>query len=84
MKVAQLCQTLCDPMAYTVHGILQVRMLEWVVIVPFSRDLPNLGIEPRSPTLRADSLPAEPQGKALKDIMLSEISCHKRTNTDFT
>ena len=26
-------------------------------------DLPNLGIEPRSSTLRADSLPAEPLGK---------------------
>ena len=33
---------------------------------PFSqlRDfLPNSGIKPRSPTLQADSLPAEPQGK---------------------
>ena len=28
-----------------------------------SGDLPNPGIEPRSPTLRADSSPAEPQGK---------------------
>ena len=26
-------------------------------------DLPNPGIEPRSLTLQADSLPAEPQGK---------------------
>ena len=26
-------------------------------------DLPNPGIEPRSPTLRVDSLPAEPPGK---------------------
>ena len=26
-------------------------------------DLPNPGIEPRSPTLQANSLPAEPQGK---------------------
>ena len=26
-------------------------------------DLPNPGTEPRSPTLQADSLPAEPQGK---------------------
>src|SRR5574339_100952 len=30
---------------------------------PSPEDLPNPGIEPRSPTLRADSLPAEPQGK---------------------
>ena len=31
----------------------------------FSRPeyLPNPGIEPRSPTLQADSLPTEPQGK---------------------
>jgi len=27
-------------------------------------DLPNPGIEPRSPSLQADSLPAEPQGKS--------------------
>ena len=31
-----LCPTLCNPMDYTVHGILQARILEWVVI-PFSR-----------------------------------------------
>ena len=30
------CPTLCDPMDYTVRGILQARILEWVVI-PFSR-----------------------------------------------
>ena len=30
---------------------------------PSLGDLPNPGIEPRSPTLRADSLPAEPQQK---------------------
>ena len=36
MKVAQLCLTLCDPVDYTVHGILQARILEYVA-VPFSR-----------------------------------------------
>ena len=36
MKVAQLCPTLWDPVDYTVHGILQARILEWVAI-PFSR-----------------------------------------------
>jgi len=36
MKVAQLYPTLCDPMDYTVHGILQARILEWVAF-PFSR-----------------------------------------------
>ena len=36
VKVAQLFATLCDPMDYTVHGILQARILEWVAF-PFSR-----------------------------------------------
>ena len=36
MKVTQLCLTLCNPMAYTVHGILQAKILEWVAF-PFSR-----------------------------------------------
>ena len=35
VKVAQLCLTLCNPMDYTVHGILQARILEWVAF-PFS------------------------------------------------
>ena len=32
-------------------------------LFPSLGDLPNPGIEPRSPTWQADSLPAEPQGK---------------------
>ena len=60
MKVAQSCLTLCDPMHYTVHGILQARILDWVPF-PFSRGSPEM--EPRFPALQADSLPAEPQGK---------------------
>ena len=37
VKVSQLCPTLCNPMDYTVHGILQARILEWVAF-PFSRE----------------------------------------------
>ena len=40
LKVAQSCPTLCDPMEYTVHGILQARILEPVAI-PFSRGSPQ-------------------------------------------
>ena len=29
VKIAQPCLTLCNPMDYTVHGILQARILEW-------------------------------------------------------
>ena len=36
VKIAQSCLTLCDPMDYTVHGILQARILEGVAF-PFSR-----------------------------------------------
>ena len=36
VKVTQSCLTLCDPMDFTVHGILQARILEWVA-TPFSR-----------------------------------------------
>ena len=36
VKVAQSRLTLCDPMDYIVHGILQAKILEWVAI-PFSR-----------------------------------------------
>ena len=36
MQVTQLCPTLCDPMDYTVHEILQAGILEWVTF-PFSR-----------------------------------------------
>ena len=36
VKVAQSCPTLCNPIDYTVHGILQARILEWVAF-SFSR-----------------------------------------------
>ena len=49
-------------MDYTVHGIFQARILEWVAF-PFSGDLPDPGIEPTSPALQADSLRAEPPEK---------------------
>ena len=62
VEVPQLCPILCDPMDYIVHGILQARILEWWLF-PSPGDLPNPGIELRSPALQVDSLPAEPQGK---------------------
>ena len=60
--VAPSCLMLCNPMDYGVHGILQARILEGEPF-PSPGDLPNPGIEPRSPTLQADSLPTEPPGK---------------------
>ena len=53
-----LCDLMdCSPPGSSVHGILQARILEWVAM-PFSRDLPDPGIEPASPeapALQADS-----------------------------
>ena len=59
--VAQLCPTLCDPMACSplgssAHGILQARMLEWVACCP-PGDLPDPGVKHTSPALQVDSLP---------------------------
>ena len=64
VKVAQSHPTLCNPMDYVVHGILQARILEWVA-VPFSRG----SSWPRdcsqvSHIAGTDPLSAEPQGEA--------------------
>ena len=58
VKITQSCPTFYDPIDYTVHGILQARILEWVA-VPFSRG----SFQPRDQT-QEDSLPAEPPGKS--------------------
>ena len=63
VKVVQPCLTLCDSMDYTVHGILQARILEWVTSCSLLRGSSQPGIEPRPPALQADFSPAEPQGK---------------------
>ena len=63
VKVAQLCPTLCDPMVtYSPWnspgqniGVGSLSLLQGF--------LPNPGIKPRSPTLQAGSLPAEPPWK---------------------
>ena len=53
----------CDPMpGFSVHGILQARILEWVAI-SFSRGSSHPGINPRPPTLQEDSLSTELWGK---------------------
>ena len=57
-KVAQSYLTLCDPMDYTVHEILQARILEWVAF-PFSRGSSQHRDWIQSLALQADSLPAE-------------------------
>ena len=63
MLVAQSCPALYKSMdgslpGSSVHVILQARILEWVEFHSLE-DLPITGIEPRSPSLQAYSLPSE-------------------------
>ena len=67
--VAKSFSTLCDTMdcsltGSSVHEISQAKILERVVI-PFSRDLTNTGIESASLALEADSLPLSHQGSLI-------------------
>ena len=67
MKVAQSCPTLCNPMdyIYSPWNSLQARILKWVAF-PSPGDLPNPGIELRSPILQADSLTSKPPRNLVK------------------
>ena len=46
MKVTQSHVTLCDPVDYTVHGILQARILEWVSLSLLQWIFPTQGSNP--------------------------------------
>ena len=52
------------------------------LLFPSPGDLPDPGIEPRSPALQADALTSEPPGKKpemdLEIVILSEISQRRR------
>ena len=53
---AQSCLILCDPVdcslpGSSVHGVLQVRTLEWFAISSSRRSSPDLGVKPMSPAL---------------------------------
>ena len=62
--VAQLCPTLHDPMDCSPPD--SSALGENNFLFPSSGDLPNPGIEPRSPPLQEDSLTSEPPGKLKK------------------
>ena len=60
VKLTQSCLTLCHS-----RQSMKLSRPEYWSGQPFPSpvDLPNPGIEPRSPALQEDSLPADPQGK---------------------
>ena len=63
----------CSLPSSSVHGILQERILEQLPCPP-PGDLSNPRIRPRSPTLQADSLPAELPGKPIERLINTVIS----------
>ena len=63
-KSLQSCPTLCNSMdcslpGFSIHGILQARILEWVA-TPFSRGSSRPRDRTRVSALRAAALPSEP------------------------
>ena len=52
----------CSLPGSSVHGISQARILEWVAL-SFSRDLPNLAVEPTSSALADEFFTTGPPGK---------------------
>ena len=69
-EVVQSCPTLFDPMdcspaGSSIHGIFQARVLEWGAIAFSPGYIPDPGIEPASPALKAYSLLSVPPRKPL-------------------
>ena len=62
VKVAHLCPILGNPMDYTVHGILQARILEWLLF-PSPGESSQPEIKPRSHTMQVNYWWDESQGK---------------------
>ena len=70
MLVTQLYLSHCDPMdcsppAYSIHGDSPGKNPEVGCHALLQGNLLNPGIEPRSPALQVDSLPAELPGKPI-------------------
>ena len=58
-----ICASLSRVQLFATPWFMQLMEFSRPEYWPSPGDLPNPGIEPRSPMLRADSSPAEPQGK---------------------
>jgi len=66
-EVTQSCPALCDPTDCSRQALpsMEFSRQEYQsgLSFPSPGDLPDPGMEPRSPALKADSLPSEPPGK---------------------
>ena len=55
----------CNLPGYSLRGIFQARILEWVAIFPSPEDLPDPGIKPASPALAGEFFTTDHQGSPL-------------------
>ena len=83
MLVAQSYLTFCNPMdcrppGSSVHGIFRQEYWNGLPF-PSPGDLPNSGIEPRSPALQANSLTSEPSGKPKEEEVRKRRSARARS-----
>ena len=72
----------CSPPGFSIHGISQARILEWIAIF-FSGDLPNPGTKSTSsasPALQTVSLPLSHWGSPSKTISNSKAVHSKRNH----
>ena len=74
MKVAPSCPTLCDPMDYTVSGVLQARILEWVSLSLLQGIFPTQGQNPGLLHCRQILYQLSHQGSP-KDYESPQINC---------
>ena len=81
-EVAQSCPTLCNPwtVAHQAPPSMGFSRQEYWSGLPFPSpgDLPDPGIEPRSPTLQADALTSAPPGEPHKTPKLSKMGAFQK------
>ena len=61
LSLSELRAMDCSPPGFSIHGILQARILDGFPGPP-PGDLPDPGVEPGFPALQADSFPSETPG----------------------
>ena len=64
-EVAQFCPTLFEPVDCSLPGSSVHEILQGLPF-PSPGDLPDLGIQPRSPALQTDALTSEPPGRQFR------------------
>ena len=67
------CLTLCDPMDYTIYGILQDTVLEWVASSLLQWIFPTQGLNPGLPHYRRILYLLHHQGRPIASLVSAHI-----------